>query len=109
MGRIPPCGEDVKWHSREREQPVQRPGSDSLVKSTWGAAHVLGDWGVGVKLCGQQDPGCPCPGVGSEGAGSRGRRRCPPGKMPHPPFVLSVVTESSRLNPRANAQEGQES
>ena len=50
MSTIPPCGEDVEWHSWEREQPVQRPGSHGLIKNTWGPAHVLGDWGVGVKL-----------------------------------------------------------
>ena len=56
-------------------------------------------WSLGCRgeaagmVWGQQDPGCPCPGAGSEGAGSCGRRRCPPGKMPHPRFILSLGTE----------------
>ena len=59
-------------------------------------------WSLGCRgeaagmVWGQQDPGCPCPGVESEGAVSCGRRRCPPGKMPHPLFILSLGTEFNR-------------
>ena len=75
-----------------------RPHQECLGSSTC-------SWSLGCRgeaagvVWGQQDPGCPCPGAGSEGAGSCGRRRCLPGKMSHPPFVLSMGTESSHPNP----------
>ena len=73
-----------------------RPRQEYLGSST--CSWSLGCRGEAAGMVwGQQDPGCPCPGAGSEGAGSWGRRRCPPGKMPHPPFVLSMGTEFNRL------------